>query len=82
MENRGLIESRKGINVPGVSLTMPILSERDRSDILFGIGEGVDYIAASFVRNGEDVRTIRELLDRNGGEEIRIISKIERNNFV
>ncbi len=82
VENAGLIESHKGINVPGVSLSMPILSEKDRSDILFGIEQDVDYIAASFVRNEEDVKTIRALLDGNGGEDIRIIAKIENREGV
>jgi len=75
--NNGLIESRKGVNVPGVNLSLPILSDKDKGDILFGISQEVDYIAASFVRNETDVLTIRHLLDENGGEEIKIISKIE-----
>lgn len=82
VDNPGVIESRKGINVPGVNLTMPILSEKDSGDILFGIEQGVDYIAASFVRNETDVLTIRHLLDNNGGEEIKIISKIENGEGV
>jgi pyruvate kinase len=82
VENSGLIESRKGVNVPGVALSLPILSEKDKGDLLFGIKEEVDYIAASFVRNDTDVLTIRRLLDENGGKDIKIISKIENGEGV
>lgn len=77
VQNNGLIESRKGVNVPGVNLSLPIISEKDKADLLFGIAQEVDYIAASFVRNETDVLTIRHILDENGGNEIKIISKIE-----
>ena len=75
--NGGDVSNRKGINVPNVSLSMPYISERDRQDIIFGIKAGFDFIAASFVRNAQDVQQLRELLKENGGEEIKIISKIE-----
>lgn len=77
VDNAGTIESYKGVNVPGANLSLPILSDKDRKDILFGIEQEVDYIAASFVRDEGDVLSIRHLLDQNKGENIRIISKIE-----
>jgi pyruvate kinase len=77
VNNNGDISNRKGVNVPGVSLTMPYLSEKDMNDIVFGIETGFDFIAASFVRNAQDVLDIRKLLHRHGGDEILIISKIE-----
>lgn len=78
----GIISDRKGVNVPGVYFSMPYINESDREDILFGIRTGFDYIAASFVRDREDVDQIRQLLDENGGEHIRIISKIENSRGV
>ena len=80
--NGGPISNHKGINVPDVHLSMPYMSEKDRQDILFGIEQDVDFIAASFVRNARDVLEIRKLLDDNGGKEIDIISKIENNEGV
>lgn len=81
----GKVSNNKGINIPSIHLSMPYLSEVDKQDILFGIQEDVDYIAASFVRNQEDALSIRRFLDEHGGEWIRIISKIENqegiNNF-
>ncbi|WP_419025175.1 pyruvate kinase [Emergencia sp.] len=73
----GKISNHKGINLPNVNLNMEYMSEQDRRDILFGIENDVDYIAASFVRSANDVMTIRRLLDENGGEEIKVIAKIE-----
>ncbi|MBR3250004.1 MAG: pyruvate kinase [Clostridia bacterium] len=75
--NTGMLGSRKTVNVPGLHLDLPAISEKDRTDILNGIKADFDYIAASFVRNASDVKAIRQLLDENGGEEIKIISKIE-----
>ena len=81
----GKISNRKGVNIPNKSLDLEYISEADRQDILFGIEMDVDYIAASFVRSADDVRQLRALLNENGGEQIRIISKIENmegiNNF-
>ena len=74
--NGGMVSNHKGINVPGVELTMPYISDVDRADIMFGIQMGFDFIAASFVRNKEDVLAIREILDENKSP-IKIISKIE-----
>ena len=76
-KNNGFISNHKGINVPGIHLNMPYMSEKDKADILFGIEQEVDFIAASFVRNAEDVKQIRRLLNENGGKDINIISKIE-----
>ena len=73
----GIIKDGKGVNIPNVHLDMPHLSDRDKSDLLFGIENGVDFIAASFMRTGEDVIGMRKFVDYNGGHEIRIISKIE-----
>lgn len=75
--NGGPISNHKGINVPSVHLNMPYMSEKDIQDILFGIDQEVDFIAASFVRSARDVLEIRKLLDENGGKTINIISKIE-----
>lgn len=75
--NGGTVSNRKGVNVPGVCLSMPYLSEKDKSDILFGIEQDVDFIAASFTRTAEDIEQIRSLLKANGGEMIKIIAKVE-----
>ncbi len=77
----GVISSKKGINVPGVELTMPYLSDVDTSDMLYAANAGFDFIAASFVRNAADVNDIRALLkDKN--EQIKIIAKIENRQGV
>ena len=68
--NGGVISDHKGVNLPGVSVNMPFISQKDREDILFGIREGFDFIAASFTRSAEDVNEIRQILDENGGEFI------------
>ena len=73
----GVIKSGKGVNVPNVHLDMPHLSERDKSDLIFGIEHDVDFVAASFVRCREDVIGMRKFLDYHGGHSIKIISKIE-----
>ena len=75
--NGGKISDRKGVNVPNVDLSMEYLSEKDRSDIEFGIQAGFDFIAASFVRCAQDVLQIREILESNGCNTIKIIAKIE-----
>ncbi len=77
VKNDGYISNHKGINVPGIHLNMPYMSQKDVDDILFGIEQDVDFIAASFVRSAKDVLEIRQLLDENGGKNINIISKIE-----
>lgn len=73
----GKVSNRKGVNIPNKSLGLEYISEADRKDILFGIEMDVDYVAASFVRTGNDVKQVRELLNDNGGSKIKIISKIE-----
>ena len=74
--NSGKIKNKKGVNVPGVHLSMPYLSQRDRDDIIFGVQQGFDFIAASFVRTAQDVYDIRNLLNEYDSN-IRIIAKIE-----
>ncbi len=78
----GVIKTGKGVNVPNVHLDMPHLSDRDRSDLLFGIENDVDFISASFVRSAEDVLNMRKFIDYNGGHSIRIIAKIENSEGV
>ena len=80
--NSARISNHKSINVPGVDIDMPFISDTDRSDILFGIEMDVDFIAASFVRSAEDVKRIRKLLSVNGADSIRIISKIESKSGI
>ena len=79
--NSGKIKTKKGVNVPGVHLSMPYLSQRDRDDIIFGIQQGFDFIAASFVRTAQDVYDIRNLLNEYDSH-IRIIAKIENREGV
>lgn len=80
--NSGVLKNRKGVNVPGVRVQLPGMTEKDANDILFGIQEDVDFIAASFVQRAEDVLDIRKLLDDNGGKAIQIIPKIENEEGV
>lgn len=75
--NTGMLGSRKTVNVPGLKLNLPALSEKDINDLTNGVKAGFDYIFASFVRRADDVRQIRKILDDNGGQNIKIISKIE-----
>ena len=75
--NGGIVSNKKGVNVPNVELSMPYISEKDYNDILFGIENDYDFIAASFVRSADDVLAIRKILEEKGGEDIKIISKIE-----
>ncbi|MBQ5758277.1 MAG: pyruvate kinase, partial [Clostridia bacterium] len=77
VKDEGYVSTKKGVNVPDVHLPMDYLSERDQADLLFGIRNDIDFVAASFVRTKEDVEDVRRFLDENGGSEIRIISKIE-----
>ncbi len=81
VENGGPISDRKGINVPGVSLSMPYLSPRDKEDILFGIEQDFDFVAASFTRNAQDIQDIRRLLNAHNSQ-MRIIAKIENREGV
>ena len=79
--NSGKIKNKKGVNVPGVHLSMPYLSQRDRDDIIFGVQQGFDFIAASFVRTAQDVYDIRNLLNEYDSN-LRIIAKIENREGV
>ena len=75
--NGGELGQKKGINVPNVEVKLPAITEQDKNDILFGIEQDIDFIAASFVRNAEAIKEIKELLRANGGERIDVIAKIE-----
>lgn len=70
------------MNVPGVKVDLPALTQKDIDDITEGIKRGFDYIAASFVRKASDVIALRNLLDSNGGERVKIISKIENQEGI
>ncbi|CAG18860.1 pyruvate kinase PykF [Photobacterium profundum] len=80
--NNGDLGENKGVNLPGVSVKLPALSEKDKADLVFGCEQGVDFVAASFIRKEDDVKEIRALLAANGGEKIQIISKIENQEGV
>jgi pyruvate kinase len=82
IQNSGPIKSKKGVNVPGVAISLPGITEKDANDILFGIEQGIDFIAASFVRRASDVLEIRELLEKNNASHIQIIAKIENRQGV
>ena len=75
--NGGRVSNKKGINVPGTTLSMPFISQRDRADIIFGIEHGFDFIAASFTRSAADVLEIRQILKEYKCHTINIIAKIE-----
>ena len=75
--NGGRVSNHKGINVPGTKLSMPFISEQDRSDIVFGIENGFDYIAASFTRSAQDILEIRHILKEYDCHTMNIIAKIE-----
>lgn len=80
--NGGTLKNNKSVNVPGIDLKMDYVSEKDKKDILFGIENDVDYIAASFCRCADDVLAIRKILDVNGGKGVQIIAKIENSSGV
>ncbi|WP_416738007.1 pyruvate kinase [Mycoplasmopsis meleagridis] len=80
--NSHFLKTNKRINLPGVDFSLPFLSEKDKNDIIFGIKENVDYIAASFVNTSQNVKELRELLANNNGENIKIIAKIESQTGV
>ena len=85
VKNTGTIKSKKSLNIPGVKLSLPALTKKDKEDILFGIENDIDFIAASFVRKAKDVQDLRDYIDGINGTRIKIISKIENeegiNNF-
>ncbi|MDR1834407.1 MAG: pyruvate kinase, partial [Fusobacteriaceae bacterium] len=76
-KNNGDLGENKGVNLPNIAVNLPALSEKDRRDLIFGCQQGVDYIAASFIRKASDVLAVRKVLAENGGGDIKIISKIE-----
>lgn len=76
------IGSRRHLNLPGMQIKLPSLIEKDKTDILFGIKAGIAYVAASFIRTGENVKEIRSFLNENGGSHVKIISKIENQEGV
>ncbi len=80
--NYGILKSRKGVNVPGAKINLPSITEKDYGDLVFGIENGIDFVAASFIRKADDVINIRKILEENGGGDIQIISKIESQEGV
>ncbi|MEM5567585.1 pyruvate kinase [Aerococcus urinaeequi] len=82
VQNTGIIKDKKGVNVPGVSVQLPGITEKDANDIRFGLENDIDYIAASFVRKPSDVLEIREILEETGNESVQIIPKIENQEGV
>lgn len=82
VKNGGTISSHKGINVPGIRLSLPFISEKDRQDLAFGVAENFDFIAASFTRSAQDIIDMRSELQKLGCHNIRIIAKIENSDGV
>ncbi len=82
VKNGGVVGNRKGINVPGADIRLPSLTSQDIADIKFGIENDFDIIAASFVRKASDVVEIRKVLEKNGGSDILVISKIENREGI
>ena len=82
VKNGGTINNHKGVNIPGVNIGLPSLTEKDKEDIIFGIENELDFIAPSFIRKARDVIEIRKILEDNGGEDVQIISKIENREGV
>lgn len=82
VKNSGIIKNHKGVNVPGVKINLPAITPKDKEDIIFGIQNDIDFIAASFVRKAEDVLEIRKVLEEYNADHIQIISKIENQEGV
>ena len=80
--NTGTLKNKKGVNVPNVSVNLPAITEKDAEDIKFGVEQGVDFIAASFVRRASDVLEMKELLEKYNASDIHIIPKIENQEGV
>lgn len=78
----GIIKSHKGVNVPNVKIKLPAITDKDKEDLIFGCEMKVDFIAASFIRKASDILQVREILNNNGGKNIKIISKIESQEGV
>jgi pyruvate kinase len=77
VENGGELSNNKSINIPDLPIKLPALTQQDIDDLIFGVQNGIDFVAASFIRTGDDVLSIRKVLNENGGAHIKIISKIE-----
>lgn len=82
VRNGGRLSNKKSINLPGINLDMPYMTQKDKEDIIFGIQNGIDFVAASFVRCESDVRDVLDILDKNNGSHIKVIAKIENNEGV
>ncbi|HRW58790.1 MAG TPA: pyruvate kinase [Chlamydiales bacterium] len=82
VKNSGILKSRKGVNVPGVSICLPPMTDQDREDLLFGLEEEIDMVAASFIRSKSHVEEIKEFLKEHGKENIPVFSKIENSEGV
>ena len=82
VKNTGVISARKGVNVPGVALSLPFINEKDYNDLRFAVEQEFDFVAASFTRTAEDVKELKHILKELGGEKIKIIAKIENSQGV
>ncbi|WP_270281045.1 pyruvate kinase [Enterococcus faecalis] len=82
VKNEGVLKNKKGVNVPGVSVNLPGITEKDANDIRFGVGQGIDFIAASFVRRASDVLEITKILEEENATHIQIIPKIENQEGI
>ena len=82
VKNTGVISAKKGVNVPGVTLSLPFINEKDYNDLRFAVEQGFDFVAASFTRTMEDIRELKNILRELGGEKIKIIAKIENSQGV
>lgn len=82
VKNGGKVSNRKGVNIPDCSLSLPFINEKDRNDIIFGVEQGFDFIAASFTRAAEDIQEIRKILNEHSCHDINIIAKIENREGV
>lgn len=82
VKNTGVISGKKGVNIPGIPLNLPFINEKDYCDLQFAVSQQFDYVAASFTRTAEDVNELRRVLNELGGEELKIIAKIENSQGV
>lgn len=82
VKNTGIISARKGVNVPGVALSLPFINEKDYNDLIFAVEEEFDFVAASFTRTAEDIRELKRILRELGGEKLKVIAKIENSQGV